>query len=275
MSVTAPPPGKTPIARSLPPLLPTTAQQANARAGAYASPATTAPSPKSKAKMSPRGTGQVGRPPGPSKSAINSVKMQPPTANSPPARLPGPPTLVAPAPAPGAPPAVGVPAAPTGVAPALGPPVLQSSSPLPASTPPHSQPPTLQPMMVPVSSAATPAAMPGSLTTSQTNGQLKSANAQGMNRASPAAQPVSQAGVTAVKTTPILPKGQLTSKALPDATSADKADMAVEGTPKAVVKPNVLTHVIDGHVIQESSQPFPLDDTTKGRLMLFYHFLIL
>ena len=96
-----------------------------------------------------------------------------------------------------------------------------------------------------------------------------------MNRASPAAQPVSQAGVTAVKTTPILPKGQLTSKALPDATSADKADMAVEGTPKAVVKPNVLTHVIDGHVIQESSQPFPLDDTTKGRLMLFYHFLVL
>jgi len=158
-----------------------------------------------------------------------------------------------------------VPAATTGVAPALGPPVLQSSSPLPASTPPHSQPPTLQPMMVPVSSAATPAAMPGSLTTSQTNGQVKSANAQGMNRASPAAQPVSQAGVTAVKTTPILPKGQLTSKALPDATSADKADMAVEGTPKAVVKPNVLTHVIDGHVIQESSQPFPLDDTTKAR----------
>merc|ERR1712176_768743 len=29
-------------------------------------------------------------------------------------------------------------------------------------------------------------------------------------------------------------------------------------TPKAVVKPQVLTHVIDGHVIKESSAPFPL-----------------
>jgi hypothetical protein len=38
-------------------------------------------------------------------------------------------------------------------------------------------------------------------------------------------------------------------------------------TPKAVVKPNVLTHVIDGHIIQESSTPFPLDP--KGKF--FYH----
>ena len=34
-------------------------------------------------------------------------------------------------------------------------------------------------------------------------------------------------------------------------------------TPKAVVKPNVLTHVIDGHIIQESSTPFPLDPKGK------------
>lgn len=39
-------------------------------------------------------------------------------------------------------------------------------------------------------------------------------------------------------------------------------------TPKAVVKPNVLTHVIDGHIIQESSQPFPLDNSdSKGRTL--------
>lgn len=31
--------------------------------------------------------------------------------------------------------------------------------------------------------------------------------------------------------------------------------------PKAMIKPNVLTHVIDGHVIQEGTQPFPV--TTK------------
>jgi len=36
-------------------------------------------------------------------------------------------------------------------------------------------------------------------------------------------------------------------------------------TPKAVVKPNVLTHVIDGHIIQESSTPFPLDPKDRNR----------
>ena len=35
-------------------------------------------------------------------------------------------------------------------------------------------------------------------------------------------------------------------------------DPSLPQTPKAVVKPQVLTHVIDGHVIKESSAPFPL-----------------
>jgi hypothetical protein len=35
-------------------------------------------------------------------------------------------------------------------------------------------------------------------------------------------------------------------------------------TPKAVVKPQVLTHVIDGHIIKESSQPFPVSPV-KGK----------
>ena len=35
-------------------------------------------------------------------------------------------------------------------------------------------------------------------------------------------------------------------------------------TPKAVVKPNVLSHVIDGHVIKESSTPFPVRDDKEG-----------
>lgn len=30
------------------------------------------------------------------------------------------------------------------------------------------------------------------------------------------------------------------------------------GLPKAMIKPNVLTHVIEGFVIQEASEPFPL-----------------
>merc|ERR1719336_3217449 len=33
---------------------------------------------------------------------------------------------------------------------------------------------------------------------------------------------------------------------------------ALLSTPKAVVKPQVLTHVIDGHIIKESSTPFPV-----------------
>merc|ERR1719264_162990 len=37
-------------------------------------------------------------------------------------------------------------------------------------------------------------------------------------------------------------------------------------TPKAVVKPNVLSHVIDGHVIKESSTPFPVRDDREGPL---------
>jgi len=38
-------------------------------------------------------------------------------------------------------------------------------------------------------------------------------------------------------------------------------------TPKAVVKPQVLTHVIDGHIIKESSQPFPIPakNSPQGR----------
>merc|ERR1711963_1107141 len=76
--------------------------------------------------------------------------------------------------------------------------------------------------------------------------------------------PVSQVTGTPKEKTPILPKK----------TGTDDKSSKVEGqgagtpsevdTPKAVVKPNVLTHIIDGHVIQESSQPFPMDDS-KGK----------
>jgi hypothetical protein len=44
-------------------------------------------------------------------------------------------------------------------------------------------------------------------------------------------------------------------------------------TPKAVVKPQVLTHVIDGHIIKESSQPFPVSPV-KGILSFSSLFLI-
>ena len=45
-------------------------------------------------------------------------------------------------------------------------------------------------------------------------------------------------------------------------------------TPKAVVKPQVLTHVIDGHVIKESSAPFPVSPA-KGEFTFRFRFTVL
>ena len=42
-------------------------------------------------------------------------------------------------------------------------------------------------------------------------------------------------------------------------------------TPKAVVKPQVLTHVIDGHIIKESSQPFPVSPVKGNKNSLVSH----
>jgi hypothetical protein len=47
---------------------------------------------------------------------------------------------------------------------------------------------------------------------------------------------------------------------------SDPKPSGSDATPKAVVKPNVLAHMIDGHVIMESSQPFPIDKEDKGNV---------
>ena len=212
------PPGKTPISRNLPPLLPT---GINTTRPGYPvnmpnipglGANTQVPSPKSKPKMSPRGgTGQVGRPPGPAKTALNNLKT--PTATMSPPRLPGSP---------------GMPANPQ----LLGPPVLQTSSgsmlpPQPPSSL-YSQPPKLQPML-PTTTSMNMSSKPG-----------------------PASKKSPQKNVINTSTVPKDTNGT--------------ADKESENTPKAVVKPNVLTHIIDGHVIEESSQPFPVDKDDKGRL---------
>ena len=46
--------------------------------------------------------------------------------------------------------------------------------------------------------------------------------------------------------------------------SPNDGEQGLVPTPKAVVKPQVLTHVIDGQVIKESSQPFPVSPV-KGK----------
>jgi hypothetical protein len=42
---------------------------------------------------------------------------------------------------------------------------------------------------------------------------------------------------------------------------------ANNSAPMKTTPQDFLTHVIDGHVIQESSQPFPLNDDLKGELV--------
>jgi len=51
----------------------------------------------------------------------------------------------------------------------------------------------------------------------------------------------------------------------PPKISTPTPEQIVAPTPKAVqaVKPQVLTHIIDGHIIKESSQPFPVSPTKK------------
>lgn len=247
-----PPPGKTPISRSLAPLLPTVStSQSTSRQNTYPgmptlSANTTTSSPKgSKQKMSPRSsnTGHVGRPPGPSKSAVNSLKMPPPASSSPPYLASSPQFQTQP-----------------GSPMMLGPPVLQTSMPLaPLSrSSPHSQPPLLQPMMLPT--------VPTSVGHDPTRYMGKPMDSQ---------PPVlsANAPLPTMDTSKKFDGGNKTAARKAD----DHADNFVSGdslsgnghgshTPKAVVKPNILTHVIDGHVIQESSQPFPLDNSdSKGK----------
>jgi hypothetical protein len=245
-----PPPGKTPISRSLAPLLPTVStSQSSARQNSYPgmpnlSANAPSSSPKGKQKMSPRSggsSGQVGRPPGPSKSAVNSLKMPPAASMSPPILSNSPqfPTQ------PGSPMM-------------LGPPVLQTSMPLaPLSRgSPHSQPPLLQPMMlptVPTTSASEAARFTGKAVDSQP--PVLSANA-----------PFPAMDISKKQDGGKGSSGGI--RRMDDSAengSADVVSAPVSVTPKAVVKPNVLTHVIDGHIIQESSHPFPLDHSdSKG-----------
>ena len=233
--------GKTPISRQ-PLLLPSTTStstKAGYGIGTFPNAPLQQPSPKSKQKMSPRGSGHVGRPPGP-KSAL--TKMAPQSTP----RLPGPPLLPT---QPGSPRT-------------LAPPILQTSSPIPPNNlnPPHSQPPVLQPM-TPLPVLPTVSA-PNAIAISSAN----AVNKVGILSRPPTLAsniPVSQINGNLNKL-PILPTSIYNK--LNEADKQKTNESPVDGesnTPKAVVKPNVLTHVIDGHIIQESSTPFPLDPKGK------------
>ena len=254
-----PPPGKTAISRSLAPLLPTSTL--STRPTTYMPPGMTTPSsqpsPKSKQKMSPRGSGApIGRPPGPAKSALNALKSSNNASMSPP-RLPGSP---------------GQPATQL-----LGPPVLQASSqqgstvltPQSSQGVKYSQPPLLQPMLPPP---------PPAPTTSSTATMISSASDSSSNKTTTTTT-VSSASTTSTLP-PISSLGPNKTDSIKDEESKvdGKGQQTLSGsqqldnglTPKAVVKPNVLTHLIDGHVIMESSEPFPVDREDKGNKIPFF-----
>jgi len=187
-------------------------------------------SPKTKQKtMSPRGPGSglIGRPPGPAKTALTTLRGAPGASASPP-RLPGSPVQS------------------TGSPLSLGPPVLHSSQTavLPGTvgavaspTPPtldtapsagvvYGQPPKLQPMLPTTASS-------------------------GGGTSSPAPVPTLNKNSLAVS------KTEKNSNGLPSVSASSVKD-------KERKPDNTLTHYIDGYVIQESGEPFPIDREDKG-----------
>ena len=265
------PPGKTAISRALPTLLPTTTNSVRPGfSGTMPNLQTLAPTPQrnspksNKSKTSPRGL--IGRPPGPSKTAMNNLKMPTGPTNMGAPRLPGSPV--------------------TGQRPPLGPPVLQTSQGLPLAsmtsampgtiTTPgvaYSNPPTLQPMM------PAPGVVP-SMPILTASAPLMAVNTS-MAPVPPTSTGVVASSASTVTTGPKSPTKKATgTTSLPPpptipSTAASAAGVGVKGengltTPKAVVKPNMLTHIIDGLVINESSTPFPIDREEKGRPRINY-----
>jgi len=228
-----PPPGKTPISRSLAPILPTTSTSNSWRQ--YTSSVTSNSSPKGKNKVSPRGTGQVGRPPG-SKSSLSNLKSLTQSSSSPPVLQPNSPHI-------------------HNTSMPLGPPILQGLAPVdPARNSPNSLPPTLQPMLPSTGSLLSGKPNDTHPPVLLANGPIPSSDASKMKNNSFLNRKSDESGENH-----------------PGMSNGDGLSSIHSSTPKAVVKPNVLTHVIDGHIIQESSSPFPLDGIeTKGTCRLYF-----
>lgn len=239
------PSGKTQISRAPPTLLPATSTSTSSTNRGSTSSASfmTQPSPKSKQKMSPRQpplstkgmtTAQA------TKSILNSIKNQVGSSVSPPVLTSS--------------------ASPLSLAPgspsAGGPPVLQTSLTAPPPPNSHSQPPLLHPMMMPTSGSAT-------TTSSFVNGKPMS-----MPMPNNISRPLDTSGKV-----PIMPSIKKAVNPAISAAPMEPISKSVDSSNdnKNAMKPpqECLTHVIDGHVIHESSQPFPLEDDIKGKFTSF------
>jgi len=253
-----PPPGKTAISRAIAPL-PTTVTQSTIRA---MNPNAGQPSPKSKQKMSPRGGANgVGRPPVPKGG---QMKMLPRMAAAP---------VTMQATAPNIPSSIQTPI-PRAQLPVQ--PVSQQGL--------ITGPPTLSPMIggapsVPAQSGGDGVQMSApTFTTAQSFPQIPAfSTVPTYSTAVPLTTVTSVLGSKPIDGS-IDPPPTLTKEIIPPMPNLGQPNTTltrpalisksnettesvpppVISTPKAVVKPQVLTHVIDGHIIKESSQPFPV-----------------
>ena len=272
MPGSGPPPGKTAISRAIAPLLPTVSQS-GPRMG-FPGPAANTPnqpSPKSKQKMSPRG-GNIGpgRPPGP--KSLNTAKMMPKMPTAPTDLLAGakPPQLQSEA---GGPPLTGAGGPPT-LTPMMMPVVSGVSG------PPSSIMPTPQSMIVsmpsvpvkpPVYQMTTTLPTVSTVTPIQSQTLLSDSGppmlTKEINPPMPNLGPPNLSGPGSMITPAPVLKTPISIAPGTTQTPADaNQTSSAQPTPKAVVKPNqVLTHIIDGHIIKESSTPFPVSPS-KSKL---------
>merc|ERR1719356_1402521 len=286
------PPGKTAISRAIAPLLPTTSQT-SARTGYNPTSGNlpNQPSPKSKQKMSPRGNNiGPGRPPGP--KTQNTPKMMPRMAggagNSPMPGSPGSPTMNPGSPRP---PMLQNASSPVPHPPQIsqsGPPTLTPMMFPPTQTTPQTAAPTQSiPVSVPLMTHSIPPKplyqMPAASTSIPTSAvpptpiQANSENSFGPPTLTKEVNPpMPNLGPPNISNPPALEKEVPNktvstanpSKALTPTTQSNPPNLTdgepgLVPTPKAVVKPQILTHVIDGKTFLESSQPFPVSPSKK------------
>ena len=233
-----PPAGKTQISRAPPTLLPATSTSTIPTSRSTTStPFMAQPSPKSKQKMSPRTTTQQ---PLAAKGGLSATSAATKsilnTIKNQSVSSVSPPVLSS--------------TLPTGGP--SGPPVLQTPLSAPPTQASNSQPPLLHPMMSMPNPAASMASSPAFI-----NG----------------GKPTTLVPSLTTTKVPILPNNQARKGVPPPVAAAP-----MEPVSKPINTPEVngkrpqecLTHVIDGHVIHESSQPFPLEDDPKSKSIFFY-----
>ena len=263
------PMGKTQISRAQPTLLPATSSSTigTNRMSTAAPSFVTQPSPRSKQKqMSPRTTGAPTlstkglNTQAAAKSILNNIKQQ---------------NQMMQGSSGGSPPLLTSSASPLSMLPpgspsATGPPVLQTSliAPPPQSSHSNSQPPLLHPMTGGPMMMPTPTSGIPNTTSSYVNGgrpvtmatTLSVTSAGGFKSIDTSGKvPIRQGpgvGLTANKLIPAAPMEPISKP----------SNHSLPPTSQSSIRPpqECLTHVIDGHVIHESSQPFPLEEDLKG-----------